>query len=869
MAKGMSPDDARREAERRFGDVQHTRESLTSLDRERAGRERRTEWFGNAAQDIRYAARGLRKKPGFTLAVVLTLGLGIGANATMFGIVDQLLFRPPAQLPDPGAVNRIYLSRRDDGKDFTGSSMQYRRYEDLTNWTTSFSETAAFWNTKFAVGSGDASREMVVEAASASLWRLFGAKPVIGRFFANDEDRAPEGAPVAVLGYGFWQSKYGGRQDVLGAQLHLGRSELTIIGVAPKGFLGTSATPPAVFVPITRIAAEIDAGNRPGKRYFESYNMSWLEMIARRKPGVSVKAASADLTNAYLRSYAAHRAMSPSLTPAEIANPRGIAASVVKERGPRPGQDTKVATWLVGVAAIVLIIACANVGNLLLARALRRRREIAVRLALGISRGRLLAQLLTESVLLAMLGGVAGMMIAQWGGGILRASLLPKIEQTNSFGDPRILAFTAVATLVAGLLTGIAPALQAGRSDLAATLKAGAREGTYSRSPLRTGLLVMQGALSVVLLVGAGLFVRSLHNVKSVRLGYDVGKVLYVNPEMRGAKLAKPEKVQLRKRLLDAARGLREVAQASRTITVPFYMTMEDDIFVTGIDSVNKLGDFTEQVGSPEYFETMGTRIIRGRPFAAADRDGAPRVMVVSQSMAKVIWKGRDAIGQCVRIGADTMPCTTVIGISEDIKHGSLGADDQGLNYYLPIDQTGQDQGGLFVRTRGSAVAQTEIVRRSLQKLMPGDSYVNVTPLDEIVNPEMRPWQLGATMFAVFGGLALLVAAVGLYSVIAYNVAQRMHEMGVRVALGAQTRDVVRIVVVEGVRVAVVAVVIGVGVSLLAGRWVAPLLFETSARDPLVYAGVGSLLIIIALAASLVPGIRAARVDPSVALRAD
>ncbi|MDQ6827734.1 MAG: ABC transporter permease [Gemmatimonadota bacterium] len=869
MATGMSPEDARREAERRFGDVQRTRESLTSLDRERAGRERRTEWLSGIAQDLRYAARGLRTKPGFTLAVVLTLGLGIGANATMFGIVDQLLFRPPAFLPNPDAVNRVYLLRTFDGKEFPASNMQYLRYQDLTKWSKSFSETAAFWHMKSAVGTGDEARELTVGGVSAGYWRIFGAKPVIGRFFGDDEDRVPEGSPVVVLGYGFWQSKYGGRASALGSRLHVGQSELTIIGVAPKGFVGTASTPPAMFVPITRIASEIDFGQPANRRYFDSYNMSWMEMLVRRKPGVTADVATADLTNAYLRSYAAQRTMAPRTEPAEASKPHALATPVVKERGPRPGQDTKVATWLVGVAAIVLIIACANVGNLLLARALRRRREIAVRLALGISRGRLLAQLLTESVLLAMLGGVAGMAIAQWGGRILRASLLPNIEQTNSFGDPRVLGFTAIATIVAGLLTGIAPAFRAGRSDLAATLKAGAREGTHSRSRLRTALLVMQGALSVVLLVGAGLFVRSLHNVKSVRLGYDVGRVLWVNAEMRGVKLGKPERTQLKNRLLEQARALREVAQASRTVTVPFYMTMEDDIFVAGIDSATKLGDFTQQAGSPEYFETMGTRIVRGRSFTAADRSGAPPVMVVSQSMARTLWKDRDAIGQCVRIGADTMPCTAVIGIAEDIKHGSLGKDDHGLNYYLPIEQKNPAEGGLFVRTRGDAASQTETVRRALQKLMPGVSYVTVTPLDDIVNPEMRPWQLGATMFAVFGGLALLVAAVGLYSVIAYNVAQRMHEMGVRVALGAQTTDVVRIVVQDGMKVAVVAVVLGAGVSLLAGRWIAPLLFETSARDPLVYGAVGSVLIAIALAASFIPGMRAARVDPSVALRAD
>ncbi|MEP6690987.1 MAG: ABC transporter permease [Gemmatimonadaceae bacterium] len=866
IARGMGAADARREAERRFGDVERTRDGLERIDHERIARTRRLEWLSGVGQDLRYAARGLRLTPAFAAGVVLTLGLGIGANATMFGIVDQLLFRPPAYLADAGRVHRIYLTRTFDGKETAHGNFEYRRYLDLVSGTTSFSDAAGFWNATFAVGTGEQSAEMLIGAVTGTFWHIFTARPVIGRFFTPDEDRTPDGASVAVLGYGFWQTKFGGRSDALGSQLRIGSRAYTIIGVAPEGFFGTAPTPPAAFVPITGIGAAISP--RTPSSYFTKYNMRWMEMVMRRKPGVSIAAATADLDKAYLRSYEQQRAEQPQTPPSAVTRPHAIVASILRERGPRQGKDSKIATWLIAVSAIVLIIACANVGNLLLARALRRRREIAVRLALGISRRRLLAQLLTESVLLALLGGLAGVALAQWGGGVLRTMLLPGVTWTSTLADSRVLAFTAVVALVAGLLTGLAPAMQAGRSDVAAALKAGVREGTYHHSRLRSGLLVLQGALSVVLLVGAGLFVRSLHNVRSLRLGYDADRVLFVNSELRGTKLAPAERIALTRQLAEQGRAMPTVAGVSLVATVPFYMTNVEDLFVAGIDSVSKLGTFELQSVSPEYFATAGTRILRGRGIGSEDREHAPLTMVVSQSMAKRLWPGREALGQCVKVGADTVPCTTVVGVAEDIKSGTL-ADDPGYYYYLSIEQYGLEHAALFVRTRGEAAAQVETVRRALQHSMPGDAYVTVVSLDGLVDPERRPFQLGATMFAVFGALALLVAAVGLYSVIAYNVAQRMHEMGVRVALGARSSDVIRLVVSDAMRLTIIAVVIGSAAALAAGRWVAPLLYNTSPKDPAIFGGVVATLLGIAVVASIFPAVRAARVDPSVALRSD
>jgi len=824
--------------------------------------------FESLRQDVQYAIRGLRMKPGFTIAVVATLGLGIGANAAMFGIVDRLLFRPPELMKDPATAHRVYMYQTYRGKERAGSGGQYARYKDIERWTTSFSDVAGYTQRDLAIGVGDAAREMRVGVVSSNFFKFFDASPVLGRYFTRVEDSLPNGAPVAVLSYPMWQTQYGGRNDVLGSKIQIASIIYTVVGVSPEGFAGLwSDKSPAAFIPISTYGAE-QGTNFTKVPWWKTYSWGWMSMIVRRKPGVSIAKANADLTQAFVKSYQAHLVEQPKNSPLALAKIHGAVGSILAERGPNESSTAKVATWVGGVSVIVLLIACANVANLLLARALRRRREVALRIALGVTRGRLLSQLLTESLLLALLGGIAGIVIAHWGGAALRAGLLDKNEAAVGFRDPRTLLFTFGAAIAVGLLTGIAPILQARRADLTGDLKTGAREGTYHRSRARIVLLVLQGALSVVLLVGAGLFVRSLRNVQSVRLGYDVDRVQLVNWNMRGVKLDSTAKVNLKKQLLATAKTIPGVENASMQSTMPFWGMWSMNLFVQGIDTVSRLGQFDLQTISPEFFNTFGTRIIRGRGVTDEDQAATPRVVVVSEAMGKVLWPGKDPIGQCIRVGSDTMPCTTVVGIAENIKETSLSADS-GYFYYLPWTQQSPQNGGIFVRTRGNAAQMKEAVRRRLQREMPGASYVTITPISEIIGSQTRSWQLGATMFATFGVLALVLAAIGLYSVIAYNVAQRTHEMGVRVALGAQMRDVIQLVLTDGLRLSVAGLAIGTLVALWATKWVKPLLFDVSPRDPVVFVIVGGTLLGVAILASLIPARRAAKVEPTVALRSD
>lgn len=862
--EGMSPSDARLAARRQLGNTTALQESS------------RDAWgfpsIENVLQDLRYAVRGLVHAPGFAITVILTLGLGIGANAAMFAVIDRIMFRPFPFMRDPASVHRVYVETNVTRRN-TNSVIPYTRFLDLTRQNQSFSMHAAVSEWRLAVGMGQDTRVQKVAGISASFFGFFEMRPVRGRFFGPAEDQTPMGSLVAVLSHDYWSTAFG-RRDVIGQLLRVGSLDYTIIGVAPVGFVGTvQGRPPDIFVPITTIPANLDQSNR--NTYFTIYNWDWAEVIVRRKPGVSAEAASSELTTAYIRSRRVQRETNPRVLPDSVARPRAMVAALRGAAGPNPGLETRVLLWTSGVAAIVLIIACANVANLMLARVLRRQREVAVRLALGVSRARLMGQFVLEAILLATIGIATGLLFAQWGGGAIRALLLPDGSTFVLGTDWRTIGVASALALGAALFTTIGPAILAARSDLTTSLKTGARAGAYRRSRLRSALLVTQGALSVVLLVGAGLFVRSLNRVLDIPLGFDVSRVLEVYPDFRDVVLDSATENATLRHLLSTAQSIPATRGAARMNSGLFRSNIAT-LRVPGIDSVEQLGRFNVQVTSPEYFDVVQTRILRGRPYDNRDVTGSQPVAVVSNAMARVLWPGRDPIGQCMEVSwnpaanVPAHPCTMVIGVAEDVAHQSL-IDEQRFMYYLSVDQMGAGWAGrILVRLNGHPTApEIERVRNAMQAAMPGNGFVVIRPLQEVVDDQSRSWRLGATLFAAFGGLAVVVAAVGLYGVIGYTIAQRMHELGMRIALGARSGHILRLVLKQGFLFATAGAAIGLTIALILSRWIEPLLYKQSARDPAVYATVGAAMILVGIAASAMPAWRAVRADPNRALRAD
>ena len=871
VAQGMTPADARAVAERMFGNMDHTRQALEASTRRREGRMQRMERLARVTQDARYALRQMGRERAFTIVAVLTIAIGIAANATMFGVIDRLLLRPPAHVRSADEVHRVLVMRwlRNTGE--LGAEVSYRRFAEMREGAADVVDLAAGGRSRMVIGRGAESERVAGAFVSANFVPLTGARPILGRFFTPDEDVPPDGVKVVVLGHGLWQRRFGSDPAVLGRTLRVGNSDFTIVGVAPPGFAGVGHQPPDVWVPATTVRSEwgwLDA------QWASQHNFSWISMIARRRDGVTPERAASVLSAAYARSIASEAAETPGRAwPAAAPAPRAELAPILLARGPEPGEIARISMWLAGVAAIVLLIACANVANLLLVRGLKRRREIAVRLALGAGRGRLLGQLMVESVMLAAIGGAVGLLLAHWAGSAIRGLLLPDAEWTGALEDPRVLAFTAVAVIVTGLLAGIVPALQSSQPDLTSALKSGARDGGGRRSRVRGTLLVAQAALAVVLLVGAGLFVRSLHNVRTTELGLDAEHLVIAQVDYRGAE---PSTVEARAAhnatLLDALRRVPGVEHASTSLSVPFSRSVATRLATEHSDSAQTLGRFLLNAVGPDYFETTGTEIIRGRALTAEDRAGSPRVVVVSEAMARTLWPGENAVGKCLKVGGAEQPCSEVVGVARNAVHDDVALVGETAQYWFPEAQRQGNNGGVsayLARVRGDPLAMVKAIEDGIQPLLPGDAGVQARSFGEILEPQQRPWRLGATMFSAFGLLALLIAAIGLYGVIAYQVGQRSHEIGVRMALGARAGDLTRMVVGEGVRLTTIGLVIGGAAALLGGRWVAPLLFGVSPFDPLVYAAVIATLFMIAVAACIVPAWRAARVDPSTALRAE
>ncbi len=859
--RGMSPEAARHEAERRFGSVRAHRQAILRLDVGRMRTMRMVETVDAVRGLLGHAARRVVRGPGFAAAVVVTLGLGIGANAVMFGVVDRLMLSPPQGLAEPGGLQHLYVERGVQGEprvfrwfthpDFL-ALQDVEAFEELGAYTVPIDAT---------LGRGDDAEQIRTVRASASLFPALGARTRLGRFFTEEEDA--EGAPPrVVLSEEFWVRRFGADPGILGRELDIGPGRYEVIGVASRGFTGAELSPVDAWVPMVTSAHLMGA-----EGCMASPNCWWLQLVARMRDGAAPSAGDDAATARHL-----------ALRETRIAEgnydgeARVFAASIVAANGPNPSAEASVSRWLAGVSLIVLLIACANVANLLLARSVRLRRELSVRAAIGASRFRLVGEALTETVFLALLGAGVALAAASWGAGIVHDQLLPDVAFDAGALTPRMLGFTAVAVLFTVALAGVVPSIRAARMALNP-----GRAESFSRSRMRGVLTVAQGALSVVLLVGAGLFVRSLSVASSVDFGFDPEVVAVLEFEWND-QYPGPERAAVYRDALDRLRSLPEVVEGSPTLAIPFWSSYGyGEPRIPGIERYPSHpggGPYVNKVGST-YLRTMGISLVDGRDFGPADDlEGAAPVTLVSEAMARAIWGGESAIGRCLHIGdspEDPAPCTEVVGVVADHRRDGLVEAEPHHLYYVNLDHP-EIQGppqALMIRTRGEASAALGAVRQALAGVAPQLRYVKARSLQDLVDPRLRSWRLGATMFSIFGLLALLVAGVGLYSVLAFDVAQRRREIGIRSALGASRERLARVVIGKAAVLGVVGLALGLGIALGLARFVEELLFQTSGREPGVYLLVGATLGAVALLAAAVPGVRAMRVAPAEALRSE
>ncbi|MGD8279206.1 MAG: ADOP family duplicated permease, partial [Gemmatimonadota bacterium] len=866
-AAGCSREEAEREAHRRFGDVGQYRRKLGRIDRGTARRRRWWRRLDAAEGAMRQAIRGIVRSPGLLAGVVLAFALGIGANATMFGIVDRLLLSPPSHVVEPDGVKRLVVDRYVPflGTNVQGTSIAWADYRDFES-VSQFEAVAAYLPRTVMVGRGESAERASAQFVSASWWPLLGVRPVVGRFFGPEEDRVGAEA-VVVVGYRMWKRRFGGDASVLGRTLDYGFGPATIIGVAPKGFTGVDLGRVDIWAPIVPSGAKALGPEWVG----DNRGMFWLRAVGRLAPGTSVAVAEAAAT-------AAHRAGRAPTSGEGRYDPeaRIVAAPLIVARaalqhlgdheasgtfaGEAAAQEAKVALWLAGVSLVVLLIACVNVANLLLARAIRRRRETAIRVALGVSRGRLIAQTVAEGVLLAALGGAAALLVTRWGGDLVRGVLLPGVEFADSGLGTRVLPFVLAVSLLAGLIAAVVPAIEATRRELGDTIRLTAGGITRSTRRVRAALSMAQATLSVVLLVGAGLFLRSLRNLDALDLGFDADGLYVATLDVEGGSLTEAEKHVFYPEAAERLSSRRGVRSVSWSQGVPYYTSFATRVELPGRDSLP-----TPRSGGPylngvdlDYFRTLGLRVVRGRAFAPVDFASGLSV-IVNQALARLWWPDEDALGQCMQIGeGEVRPCSTVVGVVEDARRGSI-FEDPNPQYYVPNTSAAVDDFGeaLFIRLAGDDAGIVPELRRTLLELSPRLRFVDIRPISDLSASETRAWKLGATMFTLFGGLALLVAALGLYSVLAFDVAQRTREIGLRNALGAGSGRILSGVVGRSVRIAVAGTALGVAIALLLAPRVEALLFDTSARDPVTLAIVTGVLLLTAVVAAAVPGWRA------------
>jgi putative ABC transport system permease protein len=805
-------------------------------------------------QDARYAVRMLRKSPGFTLVAVLTLALGIGANAAIFSVVNGVLLRP---LPFPEPERLVAVWTAQPAKDLVRGSSSYPDFADYRDQTASFDGLAATRSRGYTLSSPKGAERIDGARVSWTLFPVLRVTAALGRTFSADEDRLG-GPRVAVIGDALWRRRFGGDPGVVGRPVTLDGEAYTVLGVLPRGFrFDFDLREAEIWTPTA-----LD-----GKDSIEERGQHYLQVVGRLKPGVPIAAARADLG-----------AVSARLAAAYPQSNTGRTAIVQPLHDAIVGATRQGLLVLLGAVALVLLVSSANVANLLLARGSEREREVALRSALGASRGRLARQLLTESVLLSLVGGALGLLVAFWGtDGLLALAPadLPRLGDVHV--DARVLGFTLGVTILAGLLFGTAPALRAARVALVPALSEGGRGGSGGPGArrMRSVLIVAEVALALVLLVGAGLLLRSLGRLLGVDPGFRAESVLTLRLDLPDAHYQKPENVlSFYEKLLPRAAALPGVRSVAAVAPLPFGNSM----WVTGIYRKDrpepgpgeKLSAHYE-AATPGYFETIGIRVTRGRTFSDRDRRGAPRVVLVSESLAARLFPGEDPVGKPVAFGVtlddeDEKAPWEVAGVVADVVLDRL---DKALEptFYVPAFQQPWNGVSLVLRAAGSPGTLAEAVRKEVQALDPELPVFHVRTMPELVSASVAQRRFQALLLAAFAAVGLALAATGLYGVMALSVSQRTREIGVRIALGAPARGVLGLVLRQALSLVLLGTAVGLLGALALSRVLSSLLFRVSATDPVTFGIVAGLLLVTALVASYVPARRATRVDPLEALR--
>jgi len=800
------------------------------------------QWLEHLAQDIGYGVRLLRRSPGFTCVAVVSLALGIGANTTIFTVLNAVLVRP---LPYPEPDRLTILFERVVQKDQDVSVHPFN-FVEWQRRAQSFDALALIQARPVNAQCEQGAEQLPGVWYTSELFRVFGVAPALGRAFTAEET-TPGDHPVVMISHDFWQSRFGSDPGVIGKRVMLGSRAHEIVGVTPPGFRIASLAP-AIYLPMPLDPAKPES---VGSRAFMCFG--------RLKPSASLESARAELT-----SIANHLSSAYALD-------RGFGVSVFRLHDYLVKDSRLILSVLMAVVVSVLLIACANVASLLLTRGMARRQELAIRASLGASRLRIVRQLIVESLLLSGLGGAAGLLLGAWA----TRALLALTKTALTFGrvdevtlDANVLVFTIAVSTTTAILFGLLPAWEASRADVQSSLGSGSRTETAGRSHhrWRNALVVGEMSIAVVLLVGGGLFLRTLSNLIRVDPGFEPRHVLTMRLFVPNPSAAK--RADFVEQLLQGVETLPDVQAAGTIQFLPIGPTSGTGFhFDDERDAGPPNGLPTNgALISRGYFAAMGIPVLAGRAFERQDRMGSPRVVIVNQSFVKKYSPGRDPLGRMVTVLWSNQAPTEIIGVVGDVRYDGL-TTEPAPTVYLPHAQTPGYIMHLVVRTPGSAAPLVNAVRMLVNQLDPTQSITAVKTMEDYLSEEMARPRLYASLVAAFAALALLLAAVGLYGLVAYIVGQRTHEIGIRVALGAQRASVLGMVLEEGARLAVLGLILGVAAALALGRLLTALLFGVTTTDPLTYLAVSLLLLIVALAAAVIPARRAALIDPTVALR--